>query len=81
MALKDIFLGFIARVSSSLLSIGKANSTPIKGRPQLVTESPVRLLMRHERGRIAPMVRISPKVGRNEPCACGSGKKFKACCI
>ena len=21
-----------------------------------------------------------PKVGRNEPCACGSGKKFKKCC-
>ncbi len=22
-----------------------------------------------------------PKVGRNEPCPCGSGRKFKACCI
>jgi hypothetical protein len=22
----------------------------------------------------------SPKIGRNEPCPCGSGKKFKACC-
>lgn len=21
-----------------------------------------------------------PKQGRNEPCACGSGKKFKKCC-
>ena len=21
-----------------------------------------------------------PKVGRNEPCPCGSGKKFKKCC-
>ena len=21
-----------------------------------------------------------PKVGRNEPCPCGSGKKFKHCC-
>jgi len=21
-----------------------------------------------------------PKVGRNEPCTCGSGKKFKKCC-
>jgi uncharacterized protein len=25
-------------------------------------------------------VRTSPKVGRNEPCPCGSGKKFKQCC-
>ena len=24
--------------------------------------------------------RAMPKVGRNEPCPCGSGKKFKACC-
>ena len=24
--------------------------------------------------------RIWPKVGRNEPCPCGSGKKFKRCC-
>jgi preprotein translocase subunit SecA len=21
-----------------------------------------------------------PKVGRNEPCPCGSGKKYKQCC-
>lgn len=24
--------------------------------------------------------RESPKVGRNEPCPCGSGKKYKKCC-
>ena len=27
----------------------------------------------------APFVREMPKVGRNEPCPCGSGKKFKQC--
>lgn len=26
-------------------------------------------------------VRTEPKIGRNEPCKCGSGKKFKKCCI
>lgn len=26
-------------------------------------------------------VRASPTVGRNEPCPCGSGKKFKKCCV
>lgn len=25
-------------------------------------------------------VRAEPKVGRNEPCPCGSGRKFKDCC-
>ena len=24
--------------------------------------------------------RIQPKVGRNDPCPCGSGKKYKKCC-
>jgi preprotein translocase subunit SecA len=26
-----------------------------------------------------PIVRAGPKVGRNDPCPCGSGKKFKKC--
>ncbi len=26
------------------------------------------------------VVRKTPKVGRNAPCPCGSGKKFKKCC-
>ncbi len=26
-----------------------------------------------------PMVNNAPKVGRNDPCPCGSGKKYKAC--
>ena len=28
----------------------------------------------------AKPVRAGPKVGRNDPCPCGSGKKFKHCC-
>jgi len=28
----------------------------------------------------APVRRDSPKVGRNDPCPCGSGKKYKHCC-
>ena len=27
----------------------------------------------------APFVRAVPKVGRNEPCPCGSGRKYKHC--
>jgi preprotein translocase subunit SecA len=27
-----------------------------------------------------PLKRELPKAGRNEPCPCGSGKKFKSCC-
>jgi len=25
-------------------------------------------------------VRVGPKIGRNQPCPCGSGKKYKKCC-
>ncbi len=27
-----------------------------------------------------PIVEHAPKVGRNDPCPCGSGKKYKKCC-
>jgi len=27
-----------------------------------------------------PVKRETRKVGRNEPCPCGSGKKYKKCC-
>ena len=29
----------------------------------------------------APHIRSAPKVGRNDPCPCGSGKKYKKCCL
>ena len=29
---------------------------------------------------LPPIVRDRPKVGRNDPCPCGSGKKYKHCC-
>ena len=28
-----------------------------------------------------PYRRSTPRVGRNDPCPCGSGKKFKKCCL
>lgn len=29
----------------------------------------------------APIKSANPKVGRNDPCPCGSGKKYKHCCL
>ncbi|HTZ19158.1 MAG TPA: YchJ family protein [Dissulfurispiraceae bacterium] len=26
------------------------------------------------------VIRTNPKIGRNDPCTCGSGKKYKKCC-
>ena len=30
---------------------------------------------------IPTVVRDFPKIGRNDPCPCGSGKKHKKCCL
>ncbi len=36
----------------------------------------------HQHGQqaVQPFVREQPKVGRNDSCPCGTGKKFKKCC-
>ncbi|HFB66927.1 MAG TPA: YecA family protein [Aeromonadales bacterium] len=34
-----------------------------------------------EEPQILPFVRSNKKIGRNDPCPCGSGKKFKKCCL
>ena len=31
-------------------------------------------------GKPQPVVKKGKKVGRNDPCPCGSGKKYKKCC-
>ena len=51
-------------------------------RPALEGKKPAAVL---EGGRLFPgkvetFRRQAPKVGRNDPCPCGSGKKFKRCC-
>jgi uncharacterized protein len=41
-------------------------------------------IFQHQRQHFSPpsqtVRRSSPKVGRNDPCPCGSGKKYKKCC-
>ena len=27
------------------------------------------------------IIRLEPKISRNAPCPCGSGKKYKQCCL
>jgi uncharacterized protein len=39
-----------------------------------------RLLDNDPLGNMSTFRRTMPKIGRNEPCPCGSGKKFKQCC-
>jgi hypothetical protein len=30
---------------------------------------------------LPPLIFKTPKIGRNDPCPCGSGKKYKKCCM
>ena len=51
---------------------GAAESAPGKG-SDVVSEAAAAMEK-------AKPIRSGPKVGRNDPCPCGSGKKFKHCC-
>ncbi|MEA3488919.1 MAG: preprotein translocase subunit SecA [Candidatus Omnitrophota bacterium] len=51
------------------------DKSPVKGPEEMfVPEAPP------ERRQDATYRRSTPKVGRNDPCPCGSGKKYKKCC-
>ena len=55
---------------------GNASSGPVIGdAPQ-----PPKDLMTSSDGKQAPRVSSKSDVGRNDPCPCGSGKKYKDCC-
>ena len=56
---------------SSLSGEGQRSQPP----PQSPFESP-----QEEHPDTKPFKKSSPKVGRNDPCHCGSGKKYKKCC-
>ena len=36
--------------------------------------------LKKRQGAAKPLVRLHEKLGRNDPCPCGSGNKFKKCC-
>ena len=51
---------------------------------QLIEPSVLRLFQHFLKQRTPtgkPVTRETPKVGRNDPCPCGSGKKYKKCCL
>ncbi len=37
--------------------------------------------LRDLRDTVAPIERVASKIGRNDPCPCGSGRKYKKCCL
>lgn len=53
---------------------------PLHEKSEFVRENGKWFYTRAIRQGPAPVKSAEPKVGRNEPCPCGSGKKFKHCC-
>jgi preprotein translocase subunit SecA len=50
-----------------------------------IQRRPQKMVLSHggdapESARVSPVKRQGSKVGRNDPCPCGSGKKYKRCC-
>lgn len=66
-----MFSSFVQRVAPVILSLAIA---PMES-ARLVMEGPPRRIQ----GRPITLVRKFDKVGRNEACPCGSGKKYKHC--
>ena len=68
---------WLNEVTASLVNIHAYWKARRVGRPDGVVPHEYRL---GGQPRVAPVVRGGPKIGRNDPCPCGSGKKFKKCC-
>jgi preprotein translocase subunit SecA len=57
-----------------------ASATAPKSQVQMQQEAAIAASQQTDR-KHEPVRNVGKKVGRNDPCPCGSGKKFKACCM
>lgn len=75
---KEMEMNYRDKVSSLINTI----NVDIKDEPEVeVVESDPKLILSTSGGEEGPQPkrRDTPKIGRNDPCSCGSGKKFKHC--
>jgi preprotein translocase subunit SecA len=61
--------------AASLAQLGSAGEEPPQAPPPGARQAPPPIPLQQPQR----PVRAAPKVGRNQPCPCGSGKKFKNC--
>ena len=68
---------------SALAAAAQANAMQAQGAPQQrapVGAPPPGMELPQAPKPAAPVRNEEPKVGRNDPCPCGSGRKYKKCC-
>ena len=66
-----------AEAESKKMQTEHANASFLQG--ETAEEQAERLAKQPDQAKDEPFVREGKKVGRNEPCPCGSGKKYKQC--
>jgi len=77
-AFTGIILALITLITTTALSVAQSNKN--------VSEQDVQQLIDKAIQKQAAPIKLQPaekkkKTGRNEPCPCGSGKKYKKCCL
>jgi preprotein translocase subunit SecA len=63
----------------NVYQVSRMVHTQLTGYDHLAQEMAVQQQAATAPQKVEPIVRQVPKVGRNDPCPCGSGKKYKKC--
>jgi preprotein translocase subunit SecA len=76
----DVFGAMISRISADV--VGRLFKIQIQEKEAVKKEPRKQMPLNYNRGEgsAAQTMRREKKVGRNDPCPCGSGKKHKKCC-
>jgi preprotein translocase subunit SecA len=76
----DMFAEMTSRISTEV--IRRLFRIQVEKKEAIKQEraKPVRMNYNRGDGSVSQTVRRGKKVGRNDPCPCGSGKKYKKCC-
>lgn len=77
----ELFADMTDRISME--TITRLFKIQVRSEDEKITRRPVQRQVRYNRGEEAeqnqPVIK-GKKIGRNDPCPCGSGKKYKKCC-
>ena len=83
----DMFDEMIERIQSNTIAmllkvkieVSRPMVQPIEA-PKNLSDNNAQLITNSPEGASKPAVRTEKTPGRNDPCPCGSGKKYKNCC-
>jgi preprotein translocase subunit SecA len=76
----NLFISMIEGIKENTLrTLFRIRISP-QSQPPVTVPKKEMVLSHGGNGGSSPIKRKTPKVGRNDPCPCGSGKKYKYCC-